>query len=132
MTTTRGHCLCRAVTFAYDGPERWRGFCHCESCRRQTSAPLAAFVGVPRQAARIEGEALATFESSPGVRRSFCRRCGSPIAYESERWPDEIHFYTAALEQPERAPPQFHVHVAERLPWLELADALPKHPGAGG
>lgn len=126
MTVTRGHCLCRAVTFQYEGPERWRGYCHCDSCRRQTSAPVTAFVGVPRRAARLAGATLAVFESSPGVRRSFCSRCGSPVAYESVRWPDEIHFYTAALEHPEAAAPQHHANWHERLPWLALSDALPR------
>ncbi|WP_159460165.1 GFA family protein [Tistlia consotensis] len=131
MTEKRGRCLCGAVTFRYEGPENWRAFCHCESCRRQTSSPVTAFVGVPRTAAEVVGETLAAYESSPGVRRSFCSRCGSPIAYESDRWPDEIHFYTAALEDPEQAPPEYHVHFAEHLSWLKIDDGLERHPRSG-
>jgi hypothetical protein len=66
-------------------------------------------------------------ESSLGARRYFCRNCGSPIAFESERWPEEMHLYAALLDDPQDAVPQFHVHVAEKLPWIILADGLPQY-----
>ena len=44
-----------------------------------------------------------------------------------DRWPDETHLYAALLEHPEDATPQFHVHVAEKLSWIKLADGLPQH-----
>lgn len=128
MTTKRGRCLCGAVTFEYEGPENWRGHCHCESCRRNTASPMTTFMGVPRAAVRFGGETLAVYESSPGVRRSFCGRCGTPMAYETDKLPHEIHFYAANLEHPEDFKPAFHVHYAEHLPWLEVADDLPRYP----
>jgi len=41
-----------------------------------------------------------------------------------------IHFYAASLEDPETFEPAFHVHYADRLPWLHLSDDLPKYAGA--
>ena len=133
MSETRGRCLCGAVTFAYDGAPLWRSYCHCESCRRQTSSPITAFVGVASDQARVAGDSLRVYASSPGVRRSFCGTCGSPIAFEADRYPGEIHFYTAALEHPEAAAaaPESHVHEAERIDWFEIGDALPRHPHSG-
>lgn len=125
--TTRGRCLCGGVTFAYEGKALWQGYCHCESCRRNTAAPVTAFLGVAADRARLEGESLAVYESSAGVRRSFCKRCGTPMAYESEREPGEIHFYAAGLDNPGDYAPQFHVHAGERLPWFDTDDALPRY-----
>jgi hypothetical protein len=125
--TTRGRCLCGGVTFSYEGPELWRGYCHCESCRRNTASPATAFLGVPADKAALQGEGLAVYVSSPGVKRSFCKRCGTPMAFESEREPGEIHFYAATLEHPEAYAPDFHVHVGERLPWFEISDDLPRY-----
>ena len=122
----RGRCLCGEVRYEYDGPERWVAHCHCESCRRTTSAAFATFFGVPRSAFRFTGKAPAIFESSPGVRRLFCGACGSPIAYDADRYPKEIHFYAASLEDSRGLSPQGHVHWAERVPWVELGDTLPK------
>ena len=127
MAITRGRCLCGSVTYEYSGPENWRGHCHCESCRRNTSSPFTTFFGVPNEAYRFTGEKPSVYESSPGVRRLFCGRCGSPMAYDSDRFPEEIHFYAATLEDSSSFEPAFHVHCAEQVPWIELADDLPKH-----
>lgn len=127
MTITRGRCLCRRVTYEYSGPENWRGHCHCESCRRNTSSPFTTFFGVPNEAYRFTGDKPSVYESSPGVRRLFCGTCGSPMAYDSDRFPDEIHFYAATLEDSSGFKPSFHVYCTEQVPWVELADDLPKY-----
>lgn len=126
-----GHCLCDRVTFAYDGPENWRAHCHCESCRRQTASPFTTFMGVPNGAWRWTGAAPKVCHSSPGVRRLFCGTCGAPVAFQADRYPDEIHFYAALFDAAADFAPQGHVHWEERLPWVELADHLPKKEGRG-
>jgi hypothetical protein len=128
MATTRGRCLCGEVTYEFNGEPKWQAYCHCESCRRNTSSPVAAFFGVSRGAFRFTGKAPATYHSSPGVRRLFCARCGTPIAYETDRRPDEVDLYAASLEDPETYRPQEHVYTAERLPWFDVRDDLPRHP----
>lgn len=42
MNITTGHCLCASVAFAYEGEPDWTLNCHCESCRRATSAAAGA------------------------------------------------------------------------------------------
>lgn len=130
-TTTKGRCLCGETSFEYDGPENWCGHCHCESCRRNCSAPFTTFIGVPRSAARFTGRMPAVYNSSPGVRRHFCGNCGSPIAYDADAWPDEIHFYASGLEEPASVAPQFHIYYSEKLPWIEPGDELPRYPYGG-
>lgn len=125
MTVT-GHCLCGATTFAYDGPENWRGFCHCESCRRATSSPMTAYLGVPNGAWRWTGVAPRSYQSSPGTSWLSCATCGSLVAYDSDRYPEEIHFLAALLDEPAAFAPQAHFHWDEHLPWLHLSDDLPK------
>jgi hypothetical protein len=127
MDTKRGHCLCGQVTFEFTGSPLWCGHCHCESCRRATASPFTTWVGVRRDACRFTGAQPVVRQSSPGASRSFCGTCGSPVAFESTRWPDETHLYAALLEHPEDAAPQFHVHVAEKLPWIKLDDGLPQY-----
>src|SRR3546814_10666604 len=90
MSPTRGRCRCGDVTYEFEGAENWRAYCHCESCRRNTSSPVTAFFGVARSAFRFTGKIPLAYASSPGVRRFFCGRCGSPMAYENDRWPHEI------------------------------------------
>jgi hypothetical protein len=130
MTPIEGRCLCGAVRYEFTGPENWTAYCHCESCRRATASPVTAFLGVPLAAFRFTGKAPAVYHSSPGVRRSFCAGCGTPMAYEADRFPDEIHLYAATLEKPEAYRPQEHVYCAERLAWFDVKDDLPRHPAS--
>ncbi len=88
---------------------------------------MTTFFGVPRSAYRFSGDERAVYVSSPGVRRLFCKTCGTPMAYDADRYPDEIHFYAANLDDPAEFAPEFHVHYGERLPWLETADGLPRY-----
>ena len=131
VTTKRGRCLCGDVTYEYAGPENWQAYCHCESCRRSTSSPVTAFFGVAREAFRFTGKPPAVYESSPGVRRLFCARCGSPMAYDADRYPGEIHLFAASLDDPADFLPQGHVHCSEQLPWFNVRDELPRHQGTG-
>ena len=130
MTTT-GRCLCKAVSWAYDGPPNWVAHCHCESCRRNCSAAVVTFVGVPRDAFRMTGAAPAVYESSPGVRRLFCGTCGAPVAYDADHYAHEIHLYAAQHDDPEAVVPTSHVHHAEALSWLHMADGLPRYAHSG-
>lgn len=124
-----GHCLCGAVRFEYDGETVFAGYCHCESCRRQTASPFTTFVGVPDGTWRWRGQAPQVYHSSPGQDRYFCGTCGAPVAYRSARWPGEIHFYAALLEDPQAFVPTEHYHWEERLHWAAPNDDLPKHEG---
>ena len=58
---TTGHCLCGAVAYEFDGPENWTGYCHCESCRRNCSAPVTAFFAIPDGSWRWTGAAPAIY-----------------------------------------------------------------------
>ena len=127
---TTGHCLCNAITFAYDAPVNWCAHCHCESCRRQTASPFTTFVSVPTERFAWTKGTPAIFSSSPGVTRSFCRDCGTPLAYENDAYPGEIHLYLATLDADATLPsPGRHDFWAERVPWVTVDDRLPKDDG---
>lgn len=125
MTGT-GRCLCGLVRYAVDGPMLWRAHCHCESCRRATASPFTTFFGVAVGAFRWTGEEPARFQSSPGVWRRFCLRCGTPMAYHGATRTEEIDLYAATLDDHAAFRAEQHVHWAERVAWVELSDGLPR------
>ena len=104
--------------------------CHCESCRRQTSSPVATFVIVPKAALRFTSGQPKEFASSPGVRRSFCGECGSPISYRTDGVRMSSISTPARSSDPSALAPQCHVHAVEQLPWFEVLDDLPRYPGS--
>lgn len=124
MDGRSGRCLCGSVTYAYDGAPNWQGHCHCESCRRNCAAPFTSYFGISHGKWRWTAEVPAVYASSPGVRRHFCARCGTPMAYEGDRWSHELHFYAATLDDPALFRPTAHSNWNEHLPWVVLADGL--------
>jgi len=121
-----GHCLCGATSYAYIGDERFMAHCHCESCRRATAAAFTSFLGVADGHWRWTNIPPTEYASSPGVTRSFCPSCGTQMAYRSDKFPNEIHFYAATLSDQTHFRPTIHVHSDEMVPWITLCDDLPR------
>jgi hypothetical protein len=130
MSETTGRCQCGALRYGFDGAPSWQGYCHCESCRRATAAPVAAYLGVPGGQWRWTQGVPRAWSSSPGVEWLFCGTCGAHVAYLSEKFGGEIHFFAASLDRPEAFRPESHVFFEEHLPWLKIEDSLPRSSGS--
>ena len=76
----------------------------------------------------MKGWYLRAYKSSEGVKRWFCRHCGTPMAYDAKQDEQNIHYYVNSLENPEQYQPSAHLFTEEQLSWVHLADELPKHP----
>jgi hypothetical protein len=125
-----GKCLCGKITWQTTGPVLWAGHCHCESCRRATSAPFTSFFGVPRDSVKWQGKLDILSTSNGAVIRKFCPQCGSQMTYQFEGWPEETHLYAATMDDPSHFVPKAHFHFSEKLPWIEIKDDLPKYSGS--
>src|SRR3990172_12198010 len=84
-----GRCACGALRYQIDAAPLAMYHCHCGQCRRASGSAFATNILVKSESFELTaGEAaLASFESSPGKRRYFCSRCGSPIFSESAATP---------------------------------------------
>ena len=74
----------------------------------------------------IEGE-VATYASSESARRHFCIQCGTGLFYSNaEMLLGMIDIQSATLDEPEAAPAQAHIQIAERIGWMKDAHRLPE------
>jgi hypothetical protein len=117
-----GGCLCGAVRFVATGEPESVAWCHCQSCRKHSGAPVSVFAAFKHAAYVVTKGKITKFNSSPGRWRGFCAKCGSTLTCEGERSP-EAHFHVGAFDQAARFLPTRHIFPEERLPWLHLADA---------
>ncbi|MFC3053146.1 GFA family protein [Kordiimonas pumila] len=120
----QGKCLCGAVRVEIFAEPLWVGHCHCPSCRKATSASYATYAGFKVSSVFFKGEKPKVFESSPGVIRRFCGKCGSPVSFEGETWPDEIHLHVQLLDNASAFTPTGHTYVKTRMPWVSMDDGL--------
>lgn len=125
-----GGCLCGAVRYRATGAPGHPTLCHCQSCRRAAGAPAVAWLTFPKaRFAFSEGEPR-RYRSSAAVERSFCGRCGTPLTYVHDAFPEGVDVTTASLDQPECAAPVDHTWVADRLPWWRPEPRWPEFRGA--
>lgn len=123
MTQTwDGGCLCGAVRFRASGDPRWVAWCHCESCRKHSGAPVSVFVAFASASIEATRGAITKFQSSPGTRRGFCATCGSTLTCEGDGRPDEVHVHVGAFDKSTDLAPRFHIYREEQLPWLCLTE----------
>ena len=115
-----GRCLCGAVRFVAKGAPTAVAWCHCQSCRKHSGAPVSVFVGFERGAYTVTKGEITRFKSSPGTTRGFCARCGSTLTCETTQLPNETHFHVGSFDDPNGFEPSKHFFRNEQLPWLHL------------
>jgi hypothetical protein len=122
-----GGCHCGAIRYSVEGEPRHSSVCHCGSCRRTTGGLTTAWLGYPNEALTVEQGQAASYNSSEGVERQFCGKCGTSLFYFNEpAMPGVVDVLAATLDDPEAFPPALHVQMADALRWEAGLDSLPK------
>jgi hypothetical protein len=128
--TIRGSCLCGGIRFEIIGKPLWMSHCHCSRCRKvggTTNVSIRA-----EQFRWVQGKDLvARYQPDPPFHlvRCFCRVCGSYLG-EPDTSPLGFPIAASVLDDDPGMRPILHEHVADKAPWVELLDDLPKFPGA--
>ena len=122
-----GGCFCEQIRFRATGDATWVSYCHCRGCRKLTGAAFTVYVCYPDTQVELVEDSPRVFEPSPGIRQSFCGRCGTSIWYEDDTLPGDVYFAIGVFDAPEQYVPESHGNVAEMLEWLRISDNLPRH-----
>ena len=120
-----GGCACGAIRYAVEGEPTNTMVCHCRTCRRVAGAPVVAWVTFPQARFRILKGDPASFHSTAPVTRTFCRDCGTPIAYRHADSAGTLDVTTCSLDDPDAFPPTHHSWLAHDLAWVRFGDGLP-------
>lgn len=123
-----GGCFCGALRYQVSAEVSNATTCHCESCRRVAAAPAVSWFTVPLTGLQWLNGAPVEFQSSPGVTRSFCAACGTPLTYRSDQSPGEIDITLCSLDAPSALAPRDHTQTSGKLPWDVIGDGLPEYP----
>lgn len=118
------------VTWKSVGPVPWSVNCHFDSCRNAKAGPFTSFFGVPRESVVWSSDLSNTASSHGQVIRQFCAEYGTQKTYKNVNFLNELHPYAAVLANPLQVTSQANFHFEERLPWVHVADDLPKPPGS--
>jgi hypothetical protein len=112
------------VKYRIEGEIEFTSHCHCTMCQKQHGAAFGSYGNVPLHnfSYRAGAELLAVFESSAGVRRTFCGRCGSSLTWHSERqFKDQLAVALGTLDTPYTGVVTRNIHTDTRAGWLAHA-----------
>jgi hypothetical protein len=122
--TYKGQCFCGAVHVETTGAPMAMGYCHCNSCRSWSAAPVTAFTLWNPQAVKVTAgaEHIATFQKTPFSQRKYCAKCGGHLM-NNHPTIGLMDVYAATLPTLKFAP-GVHINYAETV--LPMRDGLPK------
>ena len=92
---------------------------------------MVTVAGFKADQVKFSGEERKIFESSPGVGRAFCEKCGTPLTWEGDSGDlgPIFEFHISTFDNPDSLVPIAHSFEAERIPWFDIADNLPRYEG---
>jgi hypothetical protein len=133
--TLKGSCLCGTVTYEISGPPQRIGHCHCSMCQKSHGAAFATWALIdPDQFRWTSGKSsIATYASSPGRARLFCKSCGSPLVATHSGKVGEV--VVGTIDGDPGLRPCEHIFVGSKASWFDITDTLPQFeewpPGIG-
>jgi len=123
-----GGCLCGQLRYRI---RHVRGafWCHCHMCRRASGSGALPWASVGREDIAFIQGTPARYDSSPGVTRLFCGRCGSPLVFDMAR-EEDVDVTIGTLDNPDSLVPTHHIWTQSALACTSgLGAGLPRHAG---
>ena len=125
-----GSCLCGAVQYEIAGELKQVVGCHCSMCRKWTGHYLAFTAAWNEELKITRSDGLEWFESSPGNRRGFCRKCGSPLFFVSAG-DDKTSISAGSLDGATGLHMLAHIFAPDQGDYYELEATAAKHADGG-
>ncbi|WP_448548560.1 GFA family protein [Thalassotalea fusca] len=124
-------CLCGAIQFEVSAIMPLVAHCHCKMCQKFHGAAFSTFAEVRSQDIQWHAgrEMLTHYEAENSSVRSFCKKCGSSLFFESRfnRVQDTIEVALAAFDQLETVYPDAHIFWQSKVEWFTPNDNLVRY-----
>ena len=133
MVPLDGGCDCGAVRYRMTAAPLIVHCCHCRWCQRESGAAFALN-------AMIEADRVVDLSGTPelidtpsasgkGQRVARCPQCRIAVWSNYAGAGPVIRFVkVGTLDQPDRLPPDIHIFIASKQPWVVLPPGVPAVP----
>lgn len=130
--TREGGCACGAVRYRLASAPMFVHCCHCRDCQRQTGSAfvLNALIETGR-IALLAGEPYPVQVPTDSGRphRIFrCPTCQTALWSEYGGIATLRFVRVGTLDDPASMPPDVHIYIRSKLPWVALPEGVPAFP----
>jgi hypothetical protein len=123
----RGSCACRAVRYTMTRSPLIVHCCHCRWCQRETGTAFALNAVVETDSVIFEGDdvelVLTPSESGKGQTIARCPKCRVALySHYAAAGKASCFVRVGTLDTPDALPPDVHIYVASKVPWVTLPE----------
>ena len=133
MTIHHGGCSCGQLRYRLRGAPMFTHACHCHLCQQSTGSAFILHSMIEGDLFDVTAGDLASFVGPSGSGRRHivkrCPSCGDPIVSYFGKNEKLAVVKTGTLDDPSALPPEAHIFVDSKLPWLTLDDGMPQFTG---
>lgn len=128
-----GGCTCRAIRYRLMSAPLFVHCCHCRWCQRETGTAFAlnALIESDRVAVLSGNPEGVVTPSNSGKGQTIwrCPTCRIAVWSNYAGAGDRLRFVrVGTLDEPDRLPPDIHIFVASKQPWVVLPAGTPAVP----
>lgn len=120
MQITKSHfggCLCEAIRFELASTPLHHIICHCQTCRKAIGATRVAWAVVHIAHFKFIDLLPVEYESSSGVFRTFCGKCGTSLTYRQAENAETIDITIASFDEPALFAPTQEIWLDDKVHW---------------
>ena len=130
--TFTGGCFCKTVRYRLTSEPLIVHCCHCRWCQRETGSAFVLNAMIESDRVKVlegEPEFINTpSESGKGQRVARCPHCKVAVWSHYPGGGDLVNFVrVGTLDDPDRFPPDVHIHTGSKQPWFELPSGMPAY-----
>lgn len=129
----KGGCACGAIRYELaDAATIMSVFCFCRNCQISGGTEGAPVFSVPKDSAKVIGNAKARhYISDRGTQMHsyFCGECGGRVYGICDEMPELIIFRAGSLDNPGVFKPEAYIFTAHTPKWVVLNKNIPSFPG---
>ena len=121
-----GGCICGEVKYKLTEAPLFTQACHCKDCKILTGSSYVVNSSVIENTLFIEGEITSSVELRGGsgapCKVYFCAKCGTYMYTDYSSAVGRLNVRTKTLNDSNQFPPQVHIFIKDKDPWLNLKD----------
>lgn len=133
-TSFEGGCGCRHVRYRVTSKPMFVHGCHCRWCQRETGSAFAHNALIECERVQLlQGDVVLVdtpSQSGKGQMIARCPKCHIALWSHYAQASKAICFLrVGTLDNPDAMPPDIHIFVASKQPWVSLPADVPAVPG---
>ena len=128
----KGGCFCGSVRYALTAPPLEAYYCHCRDCQYFSGSPFHVLGVVAQDSIALTSGNLSKFthqaQDGSGMKREFCKNCGTPLFVTSTRFQDIQMFTVNTLDDPGSVKPSFEIWTNSKISWANIEPGIKSFP----